>query len=249
VLETALQGRTALVTGGASGIGAAIAADLAASGAHVVLADLDEAAARSTAGGLASAEAHRVDVADEAAVDALCDNLLARHGRVDVVVSCAGQAVVSPFLDSDRSTWDRMYVVNLRASMQLTQRLVPAMRDSGWGRLVYISSDGARAGSGGEAAYAAAKSGLFGFAKSIARELARDGVTSNVVCPGPTRTPMLERVAAQNPGLVRALVKAVPLRRLGEPNEVAAVVALLCSDRGGYLTGQTISVSGGITMH
>jgi 2-hydroxycyclohexanecarboxyl-CoA dehydrogenase len=248
VLAAVLRGRTALVTGGASGIGAAIAADLAASGAHVVLADLDEAAAQSTAGGLVSAEARRVDVADEAAVDALCDDLLARHGRVDVMVSCAGQAAVGSFLASDRTTWDRMYVVNLRASMQLTQRLAPAMRDSGFGRLVYISSDGARAGSSGEAAYAAAKSGLFGFAKSIARELARDGVTSNVVCPGPTRTPMLERIAAQNPGLVPALVKAIPLRRLGEPNEVAAVVALLCSDRGGYLTGQTISVSGGITM-
>jgi 2-hydroxycyclohexanecarboxyl-CoA dehydrogenase len=249
VLDLGLQGRTALVTGGASGIGAAVAADLSSGGAHVVVADLDAAAAQRTATGLASAEAHAVDVSDEVALDALCDDLLARHARVDVLVSCAGQAVVGPFLESERSSWDRMYVVNLRASMQLTQQLAPAMRGSGWGRLVYISSDGARAGSNGEAAYAAAKSGLFGFAKTMARELARDGITSNVVCPGPTRTPMLDRIADENPGLVPALVRAVPLGRLGEPEDVAAVVALLCSDRGGYLTGQTISVSGGITMH
>jgi 2-hydroxycyclohexanecarboxyl-CoA dehydrogenase len=122
------------------------------------------------------------------------------------------------------------------------------MLEQSWGRLIYVSSDAARVGSTGEAVYAACKSGLLGFAKTIARESARGKVTSNVVCPGPSDTPLLQEVAQGNPKLVEALEKAIPLRRLGQPRDVAGVVAFLCSERAEYLTGQTVSVSGGLTM-
>jgi 2-hydroxycyclohexanecarboxyl-CoA dehydrogenase len=141
-----------------------------------------------------------------------------------------------------------MWKINLRAPMQLTRGLLPGMVQRGWGRLIFISSDGARAGSGGEGAYAATKSGLFGLAKTLAREAARGGVTSNVICPGPTDTPMVRAVADQHPELLDKLVRQIPLRRIGRPEDVAGIVAFLCTERAGYITGQTLSVSGGITM-
>ncbi|GAA0364139.1 SDR family oxidoreductase [Actinoallomurus spadix] len=237
-----LTGRTALVTGGAGGIGTAICADLAGLGARVVVADLDEDAARATAAALPDAVAERVDLADPASID----DLAGRVGRADVLVHNAGVSVVEPFVDGDPASWDLMWKINLRAPMYLTRLLLPGMR--GWGRLVFISSDGARAGSGGEGAYAATKAGLFGLAKTLAREAARQGVTSNVVCPGPTDTPMQRAIAEHHPGLVDRLARQIPLRRIGRPADVAGLVAFLCTDRAGYITGQTLSVSGGITM-
>ncbi|MFI6521137.1 SDR family NAD(P)-dependent oxidoreductase [Spirillospora sp. NPDC050679] len=238
-----LTGRTALVTGGAGGIGRAICADLAALGARVVVADLDLPAAEKLAGEIGGL-AHRVDLADPADID----RFTAEAGPVDVLVHNAGISIVEPFTGSDPAHWDLMWKVNLRAPMQLTRALLPGMTDRGWGRLVFVSSDGARAGSGGEGAYAATKAGLFGLAKTLAREAARGGVTSNVVCPGPTDTPMVRTVAEQHPGLLDKLAKQIPLRRIGRPEDIAGLVAFLCTDRAGYITGQTVSVSGGITM-
>ncbi|MGI5168237.1 SDR family NAD(P)-dependent oxidoreductase [Spirillospora sp. CA-253888] len=238
-----LTGRTAVVTGGAGGIGRAICADLAALGARVVVADLDLPAAEKLAGEIGGA-AHRVDLADPADID----RFTAEVGPVDVLVHNAGISIVEPFTDSDPAHWDLMWKVNLRAPMQLTKALLPGMTDRGWGRLVFVSSDGARAGSGGEGAYAATKAGLFGLAKTLAREAARGGVTSNVVCPGPTDTPMVRAVSDQHPGLLDKLAKQIPLRRIGRPDDIAGLVAFLCTDRAGYITGQTVSVSGGITM-
>ncbi|MFC9977267.1 SDR family NAD(P)-dependent oxidoreductase [Spirillospora sp. NPDC127200] len=238
-----LAGRTALVTGGAGGIGRAVCADLAALGARVVVADLDLPAAEKLAGEIGGA-AHRVDLADPADID----RFTAEAGPADVLVHNAGISIVEPFTSSDPAHWDLMWKVNLRAPMQLTRALLPGMTDRGWGRLVFVSSDGARAGSGGEGAYAATKAGLFGLAKTLAREAARGGVTSNVVCPGPTDTPMVRAVAEQHPGLLDKLAKQIPLRRIGRPEDVAGLVAFLCTDRAGYITGQTVSVSGGITM-
>ncbi|WP_433326500.1 SDR family NAD(P)-dependent oxidoreductase [Spirillospora sp. CA-294931] len=229
---TGLAGRLALVTGGAGGIGRAIHADLAALGAEVIVADRDESAS------------HRVDLADPAGIE----RLVRAAGPVDILVHNAGISVVDPFADSDPDSWDLMWKVNLRAPMQLTQGLLPGMTERGWGRLVFVSSDGARAGSGGEGAYAATKAGLFGLAKSLAREVARDGVTSNVVCPGPTDTAMVREVAERHPGLLDRLARQIPMRRIGRPDDVSALVAFLCTDRAGYITGQTLSVSGGITM-
>ncbi|MBC6461238.1 SDR family NAD(P)-dependent oxidoreductase [Actinomadura sp. HBU206391] len=240
-----LDGRTALVTGAAGGIGRAICVDLAALGAHVVVADVDESGARETAGSLPDASALHVDLGDPGDIAAA----VTRLRPVDVLVHNAGVSIVDPFTESDPADWDLMWKINLRAPMQLTQALLPGMVDRGWGRLVFISSDGARAGSGGEGAYAATKAGLFGLAKTLAREAARSGVTSNVVCPGPTDTPMVRAVAERHPGLLDALARQIPLRRIGRPGDVAGLVAFLCSERAGYITGQTLSVSGGITMH
>ncbi|MGK5553093.1 SDR family NAD(P)-dependent oxidoreductase [Actinomadura kijaniata] len=238
-----LTGRTAVVTGGAGGIGRAICADLASLGARVVVADLDLPAAEKVAGDLGGV-ARRVDLTDPADID----RFAAGAGPVDVLVHNAGVSIVEPFTDSDPAHWDLMWKVNLRAPMQLTRALLPGMTERGWGRLVFVSSDGARAGSGGEGAYAATKAGLFGLAKTLAREAARNGVTSNVVCPGPTDTPMVRAVSDQHPGLLDKLARQIPLRRIGRPDDVAGLVAFLCTDRAGYITGQTVSVSGGITM-
>ncbi|MFC5181060.1 SDR family NAD(P)-dependent oxidoreductase [Actinomadura harenae] len=238
-----LTGRVAVVTGGAGGIGRAICADLASLGAHVVVADLDAEAAAETAKPL-GATARRVDLADSASIDAFT----AHVGPVDVLVHNAGVSFVEPFTESDPAHWDLMWKINLRAPMQLTRALLPGMSERGHGRLVFVSSDGARAGSGGEGAYAATKSGLFGLAKTLAREAARGGVTSNVVCPGPTDTPMVRKVAERHPDLLDKLARQIPLRRIGRPSDVAGLVAFLCTDRAAYITGQTLSVSGGITM-
>ncbi|WP_214322372.1 SDR family NAD(P)-dependent oxidoreductase [Nonomuraea sediminis] len=260
-----LDGRRALVTGGAGGIGAAICADLVAQGAAVIVADLDGPGAAKVAGevgvhapfvvdrgGVAwseqpehgTAEARELDLSDPASIEGFCRDL----GVVDIVVHNAGVSVVEEFVASDPAHWDLMWQVNLRGPMLLTQLLLPGMIERGWGRLVFIASDGARAGSGGEGAYAATKSGLFGLAKSLAREVAKSGITSNVVCPGPTDTPMLRRVDEQNPGLVDKIARGIPLRRLGTPSDVSGLVAYLCSERASYITGQTLSVSGGVTM-
>ncbi len=239
-----LDGRTALVTGGASGIGAAICTDLAELGARVLIADLDELAARrlaSTLGGLALG----VDLDRDDQVG----DLIRAAGRVDVLVSNAGASTVEPFVESDPAGWDRMWRINLRAPIQLAHGFLPGMLARGWGRLVFISSDSARAGSGGEGVYSACKAGLLGLSRTLAREAAHASVTSNAVCPGPTDTPMLRGIAAGNPKLVAKLERLIPLGRLGRPEDVAAMVAFLCTERAGYVTGQTLSVSGGITMH
>jgi 2-hydroxycyclohexanecarboxyl-CoA dehydrogenase len=240
-----LAGRTAVVTGGAGGIGRAICRDLATLGARVVIADLDLAAASGLAKELPGALAMRVDLLDPAGID----GFVAEVGPVDVLVHNAGVSIVEPFTQSDPANWDLMWRINLRAPMQLTRGLLPGMTERGWGRLIFISSDGARAGSGGEGAYAATKSGLFGLAKTLAREAARGGVTSNVVCPGPTDTPMVRAVGEQHPGLLEKLAKQIPLRRIAQPEDIAGLVAFLSTDRAEYITGQTLSVSGGITMH
>ncbi|WP_344882898.1 SDR family NAD(P)-dependent oxidoreductase, partial [Nonomuraea antimicrobica] len=194
---------------------------------------------------LPGARALPVDLASPRAVAEFGDAV----GEVDVVVHNAGVSIVEPFTESDPAGWELMWQVNLRGPMLLTRRLLPGMMARGWGRLVFVSSDGARAGSGGEGAYAATKAGLFGLAKTLAREAARARVTSNVVCPGPTDTPMLRRVSEAEPGLVDRIARGIPLRRLGTPADVAGLVAYLCTDRAAYITGQTLSVSGGVTMH
>ncbi|SDL86565.1 SDR family NAD(P)-dependent oxidoreductase [Nonomuraea jiangxiensis] len=244
-----LDGRVAVVTGGAGAIGAAVAADLSALGARVVVADVDLPGAERVAAGLPGALAMAVDLASPAAVAAFGEAVGTVVGAVDVLVHNAGVSVVEPFVASDPANWDLMWQVNLRGPMLLTKLLLPGMLEREWGRLVFVSSDGARAGSGGEGAYAATKAGLFGLAKTLAREAARACVTSNVVCPGPTDTPMLRRVSAAEPGLVDKIARGIPLRRLGTPADVAGLIAYLCTDRAAYITGQTLSVSGGVTMH
>ena len=243
-----LEGKVALVTGGAGGMGSAIARDLGKLGATVVIADINEDGARSVASGINRATALAVDLADQESVQDLIKRTLANVGRVDVLVSNAGWDKVAPFATTGSESWDRLIAVNLRAPIQLTHGFLPGMIENGGGRLVYISSDAARVGSTGEAVYSACKAGVIGFSKTMARESARSNVTSNVVCPGPTDTPLLAEVAAGNVKLVESLKRGIPLGRLGHPDDVSGIVAYLCSERADYITGQTISVSGGLTM-
>src|SRR4051794_33907612 len=230
--------RVALVTGGARGIGRAIAQALAADGARVAVGDLDVA-------GVEGAFGVRLDVTDSDSVDAAVAAIEAELGPIDILVNNAGWDEMRPFLESEEPFWDRVIEVNFKGGLRTARRIVPGMVDRGWGRVVNIGSDAGRVGSSMESVYSGAKGGVIAFTKTLAREVARKGVTANTVCPGPTRTPML---AEMEPRMVEALERAVPMRRLGEPEDVAAAVAFLASERAGYITGQTLSVSGGLTM-
>src|SRR5204862_6764724 len=156
----------------------------------------------------------------------------------------AGWDELRPFVETDEAFWDRVIEINFKGCLRLTRALLPGMIERGFGRVVNIGSDAGRVGSSLESVYAGAKGGVIAFTKTIARETARSGVTANVVCPGPTRTPLLEDIAGDDGRLVESLTRAVPMRRLGEPEDVAAAVAFLASDAAGYITGQTLSVSG-----
>lgn len=228
------------MTGAASDIGEAVCAALIEMGARVIASDL--------AGPRLSAVAELG--AEPLAVDLTSSEELERLTSVpaDMLVSVAGLVHVERFTDSDPSLWGRMWTINLLAPMLLSRGLVPAMLGKGWGRLVYIASDSARAGAGGEAVYAATKAGLFGFSKSLAREVAAAGVTANVVCPGVIDTQRSRSILAEHHGMADALVRSIPARRLGQPLDVAGAVAYLCSPAAAYVTGQVLSVDGGITM-
>ena len=245
--------RTALVTGGGRGIGRAVAEGLAADGLRIVIADLrshesaEVAAAISDAGGQALAV--ECNVADSASVEAAVNAADEHFGHVDVLVNNAGWDDLKPFLETDEAFWDRIIDINFKGPLRFTRLVLPGMVERRWGRIVNIGSDAGRVGSSLESVYSGAKGGLIAFTKTIAREVARSGVTANTVCPGPTRTPLLEGMAnTQGAKLVESLTRAVPMRRLGEPEDVAAAVAFLVSERAGYITGQTLSVSGGLTM-
>ena len=238
--------RVALVTGGARGIGRAIALELAAAGCAVAVGDLlaDEAEAVAAEIG-PNAIAVPLDITDGAAVAAVVASVGERLGPVDIAVNNAGWDELRPFLETDEPFWDRVIDINYKGCLRVTKAVLPGMTERGWGRLVNIASDAGRVGSSLESVYAGAKGGVIAFTKTVARS----GVTANCVCPGPTRTPLLEGMAGEGGDrFVDALRRAVPMRRLGEPEDIAAAVAFLASERAGYVTGQTLSVSGGLTM-
>lgn len=244
-----LTGRVCLVTGAASGIGKGIATKLTAEGAVVVVADLDAEAAHRVAaelGGLSLAVP--VDIADRASVDAMTAQVMGRFGRIDVLVNNAGWDKVGPFLDQDPALWDRIIGINLHGTLHCSQSVVRVMVEQGHGTVVNIASDAARVGSSGEAVYSACKGGIVAFTKTLARETARAGITANAVCPGPADTPLFATISEENPSLRTALERAIPLRRLAQPEDLANAVAFLASPASSYITGQTLSVSGGLTM-
>jgi 2-hydroxycyclohexanecarboxyl-CoA dehydrogenase len=241
-----LEDKIAIVTGAGQGIGRAIADKLAAEGATVVVTDLDEASAKQTAAGLPGAVAIRADVTDRQDVQTAVDRVMQQFGRVDVLVNNAGWDKASPFVDSDPADWDRAIAVNLYGVLHTCKAVLPIMAGQGGGAVVNLGSDAGRVGSSGEAVYSAAKGGVIAFTKSLAREMARHQVRVNCVCPGPTDTALFASFAG--PKLREALTKAIPFRRLGQPADVANVVAFLASDQAAFVTGQTISVSGGLTM-
>jgi 2-hydroxycyclohexanecarboxyl-CoA dehydrogenase len=241
-----LNDKIAIVTGAGQGIGRAIAGKFAAEGATVVVTDLDEATARETADGLPGAVAIAADVTDRAGVEAMAGQVVQQFGRIDVLVNNAGWDKASPFVDSDPDDWDRAIAVNLYGVLHTARAVLPVMARQGSGAVVNLGSDAGRVGSSGEAVYSAAKGGVIAFTKSLARERARHQVRVNCVCPGPTDTALFASFAG--PKLREALTRAIPFRRLAQPADVANVVAFLASDEASFVTGQTISVSGGLTM-
>ena len=244
----------AFVSGAARGIGRAIAEKLAADGRAVAIADLLDEKARETAlaieknGGTAIAVT--LDVTSPDSVAAAVAEATERLGAIDVLVNNAGWDELHPFLETDEPFWDRVIDVNFKGVLRLTKAVLPSMVERKWGRIVSISSDAGRVGSSGESVYAGAKGATIAFMKTIAREVARNGVTANAVCPGPTDTAMLQQVMSGEGGdKVRdAMTRAVPMKRLGTPKDIAAAVAFLASEDAGYITGQALSVSGGLTM-
>jgi 2-hydroxycyclohexanecarboxyl-CoA dehydrogenase len=244
-----LQGRTALVTGAAGGIGAGIGRALAAAGARVALADIAEEPLRETVESLGEQGLPIVmDVSDAGSVRAGVTETEARLGPLDVLVNNAGVDTIARFVDTDEAVWDRLWSVNLKGTLLVTRAVLDGMIERKRGRIVSIGSDAGRVGSTGEAVYSATKGGVIAFCKSLAREVARHGITVNCVCPGPTDTALLEQVRDYDEKLHASLTRAIPLRRLGTPDDVAAAVAFLASDEAAYITGQTLSVSGGLTM-
>jgi 2-hydroxycyclohexanecarboxyl-CoA dehydrogenase len=248
-----LSGRIAVVTGAGRGIGAAIASQLAEHGAAVAIWDVDGHHAAETAAGLTAdhggkAVGIQVDVADRASVDAGVAAVEQQLGPIDVLVNNAGVDVIKPFFESDEQEWDRIIAVNLKGTILCCHRVAPGMVERGRGAIVNIGSDAGRVGSSGEAVYSATKGGVIAFSKTLARELAAKGVRVNCVCPGPTDTALLNQVAEVSQKLYDSLARAIPLRRIGQPTDIAPAVVFLVSDDAGYITGQTLSVSGGLTM-
>ncbi len=249
------DGKTVIVTGGGAGIGAALCRRFAAEGAAVAVLDRDRDAAATTADALvadgASAIAIGADITERAAVDAAVEQTNDELGPIDVLVNNAGWDLFVPFLDTEPDDWARLIDINLVGALNMHHAVLPGMVERGAGRVVSISSDAARVGSSGEAVYAACKAGIIAFSKTLAREHSRHGVTFNVVCPGPTDTALLATVtdAAANPEKLReAFRRAIPIGRLGQPDDLAGAVLFFASDDAAFVTGQVLSVSGGLTM-
>jgi 2-hydroxycyclohexanecarboxyl-CoA dehydrogenase len=242
--------QVALVTGGAGGIGGASCRQLAAAGHHVVVADLSVDAARKVADEIGGT-AVEIDVTDPGSCEAAVRGAAEGPGRAGILVNCAGWDELKPFLDSDEEFQSKVLEINLAGPIRLTRLALPSMVEAGWGRIVNIASDAGRVGSSLEAIYSAAKGGLIAFTKTIAREMARHEITANTVCPGPTNTPLVASImAASTDGdrVLASMTKAVPMRRMGEPDDIAPAVAYFASDEARFVTGQTLSVSGGLTM-
>jgi 2-hydroxycyclohexanecarboxyl-CoA dehydrogenase len=223
-----LTGRTAVVTGGAGGIGKAIVEHLEVAGARTHVWDL----------------ATDVDITDRSSVE----DAARAAGAIDILVNGAGIDVVGPFLGSDEADWQRIVAVNLLGTIRCCHVVAPGMVERVSGTIVNIASDAGRVGSSGEAVYSGTKGGVIAFTKSLAREVAAAGVRVNCVCPGPTDTPLLSQVAEHSQKLYDGLARAIPMRRIGQPDDIAPAVVFLASDAAGFITGQTLSVSGGLTM-
>jgi 2-hydroxycyclohexanecarboxyl-CoA dehydrogenase len=246
-----LEGRTALVTGGGSGIGAATCARLAAEGARVAVTDINLDGARKVAEEIGG-HAYELDVRSDDSIAEAVQAVESELGPVDALVNNAGYDEFQFFVRTDPPLWDRILAVNLRGVLAVTHAIMPGMQDRRYGRIVNVASEAGRVGSHGSAAYSAAKGGVIGFTKAIAREGARRGVTANAIAPGPIETPLLmaapEALGDMGQRIVEAMIGQTVMRRLGKPEEVAAAIAFLASDDASYVTGQALGVSGGLAM-
>jgi len=247
-----LEGMAAIVTGGGRGIGRAICLALAHEGARVAIADilLDNAQSvcREIEAGGGKAVALHVDLTKRAEVERMVEAALGAFGQLNILVNNAGWDKLEFFLDSEEETWEKVLAINFKSVIYTCKAVLPHMVAQNGGKVVNVASDAGRVGSLGEAVYAGAKGAIIAFSKSLAREMARYRINVNVVCPGLTETPLLEKSRSEMPNVVEAIGRSVPLRRLGEPEDVARAVAFLASPAADYVTGQTLSVSGGLTM-
>jgi 2-hydroxycyclohexanecarboxyl-CoA dehydrogenase len=248
-----LAGKVAIVTGGGQGIGRALSLRLAAEGCKVAIFDLQPEAGAETAAlaGDATVKTYEVDVGDYQAVQEVVGKTQADLGPIWLLVNNAGWDKPMPFLKTDVALWDKIIRINLYGPMNTHHAVLPLMLANGGGRIVNIASDAARVGTSNEAVYSACKAGVVSFTKSVARELASKNILLNAVCPGPTNTPMMAAVLGEGENAVKwkdAMLRGIPLRRMGEPEDYAGIVAFLGSSDANFITGQTFSVSGGMNM-
>jgi 2-hydroxycyclohexanecarboxyl-CoA dehydrogenase len=250
-----LQDKTALVSGGGGGIGRAVALALARAGAKIAVADIARDNAekvKSEVQGLGvSALACPVDLTKKADVDRMVGEIIERFGQIDILVNCQGWDRLEPFVESNEETWEKLLAINFKSVLYTCRAVLPNMIAHAGGKVVNISSDAGRVGSSWEAVYAGAKGAVIAFSKTIAREVARYKINVNVVCPGLTETPLLQAVRSQSEQTARiidAVTKATPFRRPAQPDEIADAVLFLASPQATFITGQTVSVSGGLTM-
>jgi len=249
------EGRTVVVTGGGGGIGGATCRRFAAEGARVAVLDVNATSAAATAAAIRDAggtalELH-CDIADRSSVDAAVAATESQLGPIDVLVNNAGWDIFRPFTRTEPAHWERLIAINLMGPLHMHHAVLPHMVARKGGRIVNVASDAARVGSSGEAVYAACKGGLVAFSKTLAREHARHGITVNVVCPGPTDTALFDdyKAGAGNPEkLVEAFTRSIPLGRIGRPDDLPGAILFFASDDAAYVTGQVLSVSGGLTM-
>jgi len=250
------KNRTVIITGGAGGIGGATCRRFAAEGAKVAVFDMNLEAAQKVAdeinGSGGSAAAFKCDITDRVAVDVAVAETIDQFGSIDVLVNNAGWDIFKPFVKTAPEEWTKLIAINLTGALHMHHAVLPGMVERKNGRIVNIASDAARVGSSGEAVYAACKGGLVAFSKTIAREHARHNVNVNVVCPGPTDTALFAdyKAGAGNPEkLMEAFTRSIPLGRIGQPDDLPGAILFFASDDAHYVTGQVLSVSGGLTMN
>ena len=244
-----LEGKIAVVTGAASGIGRATAEAFAKAGAHVLLADINDEAGEAVAAALGAqgrgADYFHVDITDQKSIDAFRDAALKKRGQVDIVANVAGWDKTEPFVENKPEFWRKLIDLNFLGTVMVTRAFVDGMMERRSGRIVTVASDAGRVGSLGETVYSGTKGGVIAFTKALAREMARYDVTVNCVCPGPTDTPLMAAVPDK---IKEAFARVTPMRRLAKPSEVADAILFFAGPQAQFVTGQVLSVSGGLTM-
>ncbi|MFJ8067158.1 SDR family NAD(P)-dependent oxidoreductase [Psychrobacillus sp. NPDC096426] len=247
-----MTNKVAFITGAGRGIGRQIALTLAAKNITTIVSDVNDANANETVSLIEQAGGEAIavycDVTKLSSVEEAVQEAVSKLGRIDILVNNAGWDKIEPFLKSEPSTWEAILNINLLGQIHTCKTILPLMIENGYGKIVNISSDSGRVGSSGEAVYSAAKGGVIAFTKTLAREMARHKINVNSIAPGPADTPLFKEIGEYNAGIAEALIKAIPFRRLAQPEDIANAVAFLSSEEANYITGQVLSVNGGLAM-